>query len=148
MAPTTLDLGGRVVRVVPRSGHTSSDVSLEIDDPSVVFCGDLVWNAMFPNYVDAVPTQLSRSARALRRSKRTVYVPGHGALAKEPEFDRYIAMIDEVEHAARQAHAKGQAAAGLGASYALPAALGDWTLFNKVFFERAFAAWYRELDQR
>jgi glyoxylase-like metal-dependent hydrolase (beta-lactamase superfamily II) len=146
--PTVIDLAGHVVRVVPRSGHTASDVSLEVDDPSVVFCGDLVWNAMFPNYVDAIPTQLSRSARALRRQSKTLYVPGHGALAKEAEFARYIAMIDEVENAARRAHEKGQTAAEAGAAYALPASLGDWTLFNKVFFERAFTAWYRELDTR
>ncbi len=145
--PTVIDLGGRTIRVIPRSGHTSSDVSLEIDDPSVVFTGDLVWNAMFPNYVDAIPTQLSRSARALRRPKNTIYVPGHGALAKEAEFDRYIAMIDEVESAAKRGHEKGQTAAELGANYALPASLGEWTLFNKVFFERAFTAWYRELDK-
>jgi glyoxylase-like metal-dependent hydrolase (beta-lactamase superfamily II) len=144
-APTVVDLGGRTVRVIPRSGHTSSDVSLEIDDPSVVFCGDLVWNAMFPNYVDAIPTQLSKSARALRRKNATVYVPGHGALAKEAEFDHYIAMIDDVERAAKLGHEKGQTPAELGANYALPASLGEWTLFNKVFFERAFAAWYREL---
>jgi glyoxylase-like metal-dependent hydrolase (beta-lactamase superfamily II) len=146
--PTLLDLGGRSVRITPRSGHTSSDVSIELDDPSVVFCGDLVWNGMFPNYVDAVPTQLSRSARALRRSRETVYVPGHGALAKEKEFDRYVAMIDEVERAARVAHEKGVSAADAGASFALPGALGEWTLFSKVFFERAFAAWYRQLDRR
>jgi glyoxylase-like metal-dependent hydrolase (beta-lactamase superfamily II) len=146
--PTVVDLGGRTVRVIPRSGHTSSDVSLEIDDPSVVFCGDLVWNAMVPNYVDAIPTQLSKSARALRRKSATVYVPGHGALAKEAEFDRYIAMIDEIERAAKTAHGKGQTPAEAGANYALPVSLGEWTLFNKVFFERAFAAWYRELDKR
>jgi glyoxylase-like metal-dependent hydrolase (beta-lactamase superfamily II) len=146
--PTVIDLGGRTVRVIPRSGHTSSDVSLEIDDPSVVFCGDLVWNAMFPNYVDAIPSQLSRSSRALRRPRSTIYVPGHGALAKEAEFDRYLAMIDEVEHAATRGHEKGVTAAELGADYALPASLGEWTLFNKVFFERAFAAWYRELEKR
>src|SRR6185312_5678804 len=50
---TALDLGGRSVRLVPRLGHTESDVSLELDDPSIVFCGDLFWNAMFPNFVDA-----------------------------------------------------------------------------------------------
>src|SRR3954470_1232513 len=80
--PTTIDLGGRVVRVVPRHGHTASDVSLEIDEPSVVFCGDLFWNGMFPNYVDAVPSQLASSVRALRRSRETLYVPGHGALGR------------------------------------------------------------------
>jgi glyoxylase-like metal-dependent hydrolase (beta-lactamase superfamily II) len=145
---TAIDLGGVTVRVVPRSGHTSSDVSLELDDRNVLFCGDLFWNAMFPNYVDAIPSQLSKSARALKRTKATTYVPGHGALAKEAEFDRYLSMIDEIEAAAKRGHEKGQTAAELGANYALPASLGDWVLFNKVFFERAFTAWYRELDTR
>ncbi|HVT40186.1 MAG TPA: MBL fold metallo-hydrolase [Gemmatimonadaceae bacterium] len=146
--PTVLDLGGRSVRIIPRSGHTSSDISIELDDPSIVFCGDLLWNGMFPNYVDALPMQLSRSVRALRRSRETVYVPGHGALAKATEFDRYVAMIDEVERAARTAHDTGLPAHEAGASFALPGALGEWTLFNKAFYERAFTAWYRELDRR
>ncbi len=77
---TELDLGGRRVRVVPRLGHTSSDVTVELEDPSVVFCGDLVWNGMFPNYVDAIPSQLSKHVRDLIRSRETVYVPGHGRL--------------------------------------------------------------------
>jgi glyoxylase-like metal-dependent hydrolase (beta-lactamase superfamily II) len=145
--PTVVDLGGVTVRVVPRSGHTSSDVSLELDDRNVLFCGDLFWNAMFPNYVDAVPSQLSKSARALRRGTSVTYVPGHGALAKQAEFDRYLAMIEEIEAAAKRGHEKGQTAAELGANYALPPSLGDWVLFNKGFFERAFSAWYRELDK-
>ena len=144
-ASTTIDLGDRRVRIIPRSGHTDSDVSLEIDDPSVVFCGDLVWNAMFPNYVDAIPTRLAASVKALRRDHRTTYVPGHGALAREPEFDRYVTMLGEVEQAARKAHQQGISAADAGAAFTLPASLGEWTLFNKIFFERAFAAWYREL---
>jgi glyoxylase-like metal-dependent hydrolase (beta-lactamase superfamily II) len=144
-APTTLDLGGRTVRIIPRSGHTDSDVSLEVDDPSVVFCGDLVWNGMFPNYVDAIPTKLAASVKALRRTRSTIYVPGHGALARQAEFDRYVAVLNEVEQAARKARSEGKSAADAGAAYSLPPSLGEWTLFNKVFFERAFAAWYREL---
>jgi glyoxylase-like metal-dependent hydrolase (beta-lactamase superfamily II) len=144
-APTSLDLGGRAVRVVPRAGHTASDVSVELDEPSVVFCGDLVWNGMFPNYVDAVPTRLAASVRALRRARPTLYVPGHGALAREADYDRYAAMLGEVERAARAAHAEGVSAADAGARFALPPSLGEWALFNRVFFERAFAAWYREL---
>ncbi len=147
-AGTVIDLGGRVVRVTPRAGHTSSDVSLSLDDPNVVFSGDLVWNAMFPNYVDAIPTALSKSARAVRRDRNTTYVPGHGALAKEPELDRYLAMIDDVEAAARRAHEQGKTPQEAGAAYAPPPALGEWVLFNKVFYERAFTAWYRELDRK
>ncbi len=145
-SPSDIDLGGRVVRVIPRAGHTASDCSLELDDPSIVFCGDLLWNGMFPNYVDATPSELARSVKALRRSRATTYVPGHGAIAKEADFDRYESMLGEIERAAREAHAKGQTAAEAGVAYALPASLGEWVLFNKVFFERAFSAWYKELE--
>jgi glyoxylase-like metal-dependent hydrolase (beta-lactamase superfamily II) len=145
-APVALDLGARTVRVVPRAGHTSSDVSIEVDDADVVFCGDLVWNAMFPNYVDAVPTRLREAARALRRpGASTRYVPGHGAVADAAALDRYLGVLDEVERAARAAHGRGQPAADVGAAFTLPPSLGEWALFNRVFFERAFAAWYREL---
>jgi glyoxylase-like metal-dependent hydrolase (beta-lactamase superfamily II) len=142
---TTLDLGGRSVRVVPLTGHTLSDCALEIDEPNVVFSGDLVWNGMFPNYVDAVPSELARSVRSLRRTQATTWVPGHGPVAHQADFARYEAMLGEVEQAARAARAKGLSASEAGNAYALPASLGEWTLFNKVFFERAFAAWYKEL---
>lgn len=144
-ATTTIDLGGRRVRVVPRGGHTPSDCSLELDDPRVIFGGDLIWNGMFPNYVDAVPTQLAKSVKALRKARFDTIVPGHGALAKAPDVDRYIAMLDEVERAARAAYAAGQPAAEAGAAFRLPALLGEWVLFGKVFYPRAFEAWYKEL---
>ena len=142
---TTLDLGGRLVRVIPRTGHTESDVSLEIDDPSIVFGGDLFWNGMFPNFVDAVPTKLIASVRAMRRAKETTYIPGHGAVGRAPEYDRYIAMLGEVEQAARKAHAAGTPTADAGNAFTLSPSLGDWALFNKVFYTRAFEAWYKEL---
>ena len=142
---TTLDLGGRSVHIIPRDGHTDSDVSLELDDPSIVFCGDLFWNAMFPNFVDARPTRLAASVRALRRARETTYIPGHGAMGSAAEYDRYAAMLGEVERAARKAHAGGVTAADAGRAFALPASLGDWAMFSKVFYQRAFEAWYKEL---
>jgi len=148
LSPTdaaSLDLGGRVVRIIPRSGHTDSDISLELEDPSIVFCGDLFWNAMFPNFVDAIPTKLAASVRALRRTRDTVYVPGHGAIGRVTDYDRYVSMLDEVEHAARRARAANISAADAGKDFHLPAALGEWTMFSPVFFQRAFEAWYREL---
>jgi glyoxylase-like metal-dependent hydrolase (beta-lactamase superfamily II) len=142
---TSLDLGGRVVRIVPRSGHTESDVSLELDDPSIVFCGDLFWNAMFPNFVDAIPTKLAASVRAVRRTRETVYVPGHGAIGKATDYDRYVSMLDEVERAARKARAANVSAADAAKNFRLPTTLGEWTMFSPVFFQRAFEAWYKEL---
>lgn len=145
-AASTLDLGGRSVKLVPRLGHTNSDVSLEIDAPSIVFCGDLLWNAMVPNYVDAIPSKLSASVRALRRAAPTTYIPGHGAIADLAAYDRYIAVIDEIEKAARAGHAAGKTAAEAAAGFALPGSLGKWTLFSPQYYERAIGAWYRELN--
>lgn len=144
--PTVIDLGGRSVRLVPRDGHTDSDVSLHLADQDIIFCGDLFWNGMFPNYVDAIPTKLSASVRALRAGPSTKYIPGHGAIGHAADFDRYTAMIDEVEHAARAAHAAGTPVADAAARFTLSPTLGEWTLFSKAFFQRAFEAWYRELQ--
>ncbi len=144
-APTVLDLGGRSVRIVPRLGHTASDCTIELEEPSVLFGGDLLWNGMFPNYVDAQPRALRRAVQAVRAVGAKVMVPGHGAVATADDIARYVAVLDEVEGAARAAHAKGLPAGEAGAAFALPPSLGTWTLFNKVFFPRAFEAWYKDL---
>jgi glyoxylase-like metal-dependent hydrolase (beta-lactamase superfamily II) len=143
---SSLDLGGRAVRLVPRAGHTESDVSLELDEPGIVFCGDLFWNAMFPNFVDAIPTRLAASVRALRRNDDTIYVPGHGAIGRAADYDRYVTMLDEVEHAARASHAAGTPAPDAARAFSLPSSLGSWTLFGATFYQRAFEAWYRDLS--
>jgi glyoxylase-like metal-dependent hydrolase (beta-lactamase superfamily II) len=145
---TRLDLGGRSVTITPADGHTASDLSLRVSDPDVVFCGDLVWNGMFPNYVDAVPSHLTRSARALRAMRAGTYVPGHGAIATAGELEAYLGLLDDIERAARRAIASGQTAEAAGAAYRLPAAVESWTLFNPRYFERAIGAWMRELGAR
>jgi len=143
--PTEIDLGGVSVLVVPRRGHTDSDVSLEISDPAVIFCGDLVWNRMFPNYVDALPTRLTTNVRLLRTLGATTYVPGHGPLADEDDLERYQELLDDVEAAARRAFAEGTSAEEAGSRYRVPASLGEWTLFNPAYFGRAIGAWMKEL---
>lgn len=147
ISETVVDLGSRRVRIVPRAGHTSSDVSVELDDPSLVFTGDLVWNGMIPNYVDARPTELAQQVRALTRARSTVYVPGHGAVADAAAIERYVSVLGELEQAARVAFANGTPAAVAGKAFALPASLGQWALFGPTFYERAFVAWNRELSR-
>jgi len=144
-APTTIHLGDRSVRIVPRDGHTPSDVSIEVPDARVVYCGDLVWNRMFPNYRDATPSRLSTAVRALQAADATVYVPGHGPLADAMDLQRYIALLDHIEDAARRAHAQGIPAAEAAATYSIPEALGEWMMFSDRYFEVALGAWEREL---
>ncbi len=143
--PWEIDLGDRSLIVVPRRGHTESDVSIEVPDARVVFCGDLVWNGMFPNYVDATPSRLSREVRVLRAAGARTYVPGHGPLADTAALDRYVDLLDHVEAAARRALDRGLTAEEAGAAYILPPGLESWTLFSPGYFARALGAWMTEL---
>ncbi len=144
--PVEIDLGSRVVQVVPRRGHTASDLSVEVDGgEGPVWCGDLVWNAMFPNYMDAVPSRLSRTVRALQAIPAGVFVPGHGPLTDARAMSRYVALIDSVEETARYAWQRGMTADEAAESYEVPAELGDWMSFNPNFHLRAMQAWMDEL---
>lgn len=145
--PTEVDLGDRSLIIVPRRGHTDSDVTVELTDPSVVFCGDLVWNEMFPNYVDATPSRLTQAVTLMRASasEATIYVPGHGPVADIPALDRYLELLVDVETAARRALREGMTAEEAGDAYRLPETMRGWTLFSDSYFARAIAAWMDEL---
>jgi glyoxylase-like metal-dependent hydrolase (beta-lactamase superfamily II) len=144
-AELTLDLGGRTVRVTSRTGHTASDVTIAVDDPAVVWCGDLVWNGMFPNYVHATPSLKAASVRGLLRNDAARYVPGHGSLAERSDLERYLALLDDVEARARAAIGRGDPLEQAADAYRIPPALGEWVMFSPRYFRVAFEAWRREL---
>lgn len=143
--PLEIDLGGRTVRVTPRLGHTPSDLSVEVVDPPVVFCGDLVWNGMFPNYVDAIPSRLTRHCTELIGDPRAIYVPGHGELADAEGLQPYLRLLADVGRAAQMAFDEGLEVAEAAETYRPGRGLGDWMLFSPDYYEVAFRAWYREL---
>lgn len=140
-----IDLGGRRVRLRPLDGHTGSDLALWVDDAATLFAGDLVWYGMFPNFVDATPSRLSASVRALQQPSPRVLVPGHGLRSDAAGLARFVTLLDAVERAAREAKAAGVSAAEAGRAFTMPAGLEDWTLFSPNYFERAIGAWLREL---
>ena len=140
-----IDLGNRRVSLVPLSGHTRSDVALVDHDAGVTFTGDLMWNGMFPNFVDATPTRLSVSIRQLAQRSNHAFVPGHGAMANGASLTRYIDLLEHLESAARIGRTAGKSAVETAAGYAVPKSLGEW-MASKTGLERAMTAWYRELD--
>ena len=142
---TEIDLGGCKVRLHPRAGHTASDVTVELDDPSIVFYGDLLWNRMFPNYRDTTPTVFERSIRDAMRERETVYVPGHGPLAGAADVERLLEVLGGIEQVARKSWKEEITAVEAAASFELPESLGEWTLFSDSYFEVAIGAWHREL---
>ena len=143
---TEIDLGGRKVTITAREGHTSSDVTVEIDDPRVVWCGDLVWNRMFPNYRDAKPSRLIRHVREVLSDSDALYVPGHGALSDHAGLRPYIDMLEHVGEAAQAALDRGTPVEAAAAEYRVPESLGEWTMFSPRYYEVAFRAWASERD--
>jgi glyoxylase-like metal-dependent hydrolase (beta-lactamase superfamily II) len=145
-APGELDLGGRRVELVPRTGHTPSDVTPDLPEEGITWCGDLVWNGMFPNYMDAIPSRLSTAVRNLRATRRRIYVPGHGPLADSAAMAGYVEVIDGLEATARTARREGWTSEEAGARHRIPEHLGEWTLFNPNYYQRAVEAWMREWE--
>jgi len=141
----TIDLGGRSVKIHPRVGHTPSDVTVEIESPAISFCGDLVWNGFFPNYRDTLPSEFSKSLRALRRDSSTLYVSGHGPISDLATVDLLIEITDNIGEFSQRAHAKGTPVADAAKAYKLPDSAESWVLFSPNYFEVAIGAWYKEL---
>ncbi len=142
-APGTIDLGNRVLELMSLDGHTASDVALVDRNEGVLFTGDLVWNGMFPNYVDAIPTRLASSVELLSRIGAATIVVGHGAVADKPALTRYQDLLSDVERAARAGFRNGSGAKEVAAAYSVPATLGEW-MAGKPAIERAIDAWYKE----
>ena len=143
--PTEIDLGGRTVRLVARAGHTPSDLVLYVSAPRVVFCGDLLWNRYFPNYVDAIPTKLATHCEELLSDPEVRYIAGHGSLPTFEDARSYLGLIDLVGEAARRAFEAGRPADEAAAGFEIPKSLGEWTYFSPRYPEVAFNAWYRDL---
>jgi glyoxylase-like metal-dependent hydrolase (beta-lactamase superfamily II) len=145
---TELDLGGVTATLHSRGGHTASDVTVEVvstEGERVVFCGDLVWKDMFPNFVDAEPARLMRSVRALGADPGTIFVPGHGDLASGADMERYLAVLEHLEAHARAGVGAGTPPEAAAAAYVIPSEFGEWFRFSRRYNQLAIEAWYREL---
>ncbi|HUR94490.1 MAG TPA: MBL fold metallo-hydrolase [Gemmatimonadales bacterium] len=143
--PTELDLGGRRVRITPREGHTASDLTIEVVDPRVVWCGDLVWIGLFPNFVDATPSRQTAHVRKLLAEPASLWIPGHGSAARRTDLRGFLALLESVEAGARDAVRRGDPAAAAARQWRPPGALGEWVRFSDNYYEIAFQAWEREL---
>ncbi len=146
--PTQIDLGGRTVTITPRSGHTASDVTIEISDPQVIWTGDLYFNRIFPNYGDAIPDQLNDFAKHLHdMDNSAIIVPGHGPIADQAAIKVYREFLQEIENASKAAYKTGAPAKEAAKAYQLPKNLDDWLVWSPSNISRAFDAWYRILKK-
>lgn len=140
-----VDLGNRKVMLVNRSGHTNSDVTIEVVDPKVVWCGDLFFNRMFPNYGDAIPSRLEKYLESITAEKDVTYVPGHGPVADLTAMKQYKSLLRFVREAATDAFKAGDEIEASVKSFKLPDSLSEWAIWSPDNAKRAYVAWYREL---
>jgi glyoxylase-like metal-dependent hydrolase (beta-lactamase superfamily II) len=76
---TTIDLGGRVVRLFhPGRGHTDHDLAVYVPDARVLFAGDLVEQGAPPSFDDSDPLAWPDAVSRLLDTDPAVVVPGHG----------------------------------------------------------------------
>lgn len=102
----TLWLGTRKIAIRTLQGHTGGDSQVLVPDANVLFTGDLFWNHLLPNLVDANTTILLSSLRALEtmppQPATATYVPGHGELgnlAALQQFRTYLVTLrSDIEH--------------------------------------------------
>lgn len=142
--PFAIDLGDRTLHVRSTRGHTASDLIIEDLDANICYGGDLLWNGMFPNFVDADPRAWRLAIETVPSATRARLVPGHGSLMDAAARARFATLLDTLEEAARRAHRDGQSIDQLAAEWRVPEALGDW-MASPAAIRRAIAAWYRAL---
>ena len=123
----------------------ASDVTIELVDPKIVWCGDLFFNGMFPNYSDAVPSNLKDYAAQLAKLKETSFVPGHGPVADLDAVKSYQDFLEFVQSAAEAAHKAGKSEEDGAKDFKLPDSLKSWFIWSPDVVKRAYVAWYREL---
>ncbi len=141
----TIDLGGRTLVLHQRSGHTPSDLTVHVDDPRVVFTGDLVFNGLFPFYGDAIPSRWLESLGNLLDDDQSTFVPGHGSVASRDDLKPYMELMRHTADAAKQAFEKGVPASEAWQQYTIPESLGEWGKFRPDVYRFAFEAWEKEL---
>ena len=145
---TVIDLGDRIVKLINRNGHTPSDVTIEVVDPKVIFCGDLFFNRVFPNYSDATPSKLAEYAKLLEQSKDVILVPGHGPVADQKAVKNYQEFLAFVGDYAQTAHKAGDSIKDAAAGFKLPKPLEDWLVWSPQNARLAMNAWYKELGKK
>lgn len=91
-----IDIGGVVVKILLTPGHTSMNLSVYIEDESVLFCGDVIISDYIPNLEDGEEDDWKEwilSIEKIQEISPEVIIPGHGdILSKEKQINEITRM--------------------------------------------------------
>ena len=143
--PMKVDLGGREVVIETYPGHTPGDLILRVPDADVVFTGDLIFNHSYPATFDAdVLGWLKTLDTFGRYGRKTVFVPGHGAVCGQEGVELLKSVFADLAQHARQMAQMGVPLREAQARYAVPEQFKTLGLFTWGFcIDQAVAQFYQ-----
>jgi glyoxylase-like metal-dependent hydrolase (beta-lactamase superfamily II) len=105
----TLWVGSRPVVVHTLLGHTGSDSAVLVPDAHVLFGGDLLWNARFPNLIDATTDAWIKTLdMGLAAHPDATFVPGHGDVGNAEFVRVFRNYLSDLRTAVGEARAAGK----------------------------------------
>ena len=129
----TIDLGGRVVEVFHRAGHTGSDSLVAVPDAKVLFGGDLVQRRTIPGLTFSnTEAWLATLDELIRSHPDWTFVPGHGGVAKPLDVRFFRDYLRGLRLAVMRAMQEGKTGADLVEAVRpqLAAKYGSWAEFS------------------
>ena len=131
----TIDLGGRVVEVFHRAGHTGSDSLVAVPDAKILFGGDLVQRRTIPGLtVSNTEAWLATLDELIRTHPDWTFVPGHGGVAKALDVRFFLDYLRGLRFAVMRAMQEGKTGAALVEAVRpqLAAKYGTWAEFSQA----------------
>lgn len=142
----TLYLGSREIIVKSYPGHTGGDsvviVPATDGGHDVVFCGDIFWNHLLPNLIDANTKAQAQSLKILSgigaagpqpgAGSTTVFVPGHGELGNLQDLEAARTYLLDLRAMVARAIKEGKTGDAVVAAVMpeLKAKYGQWGIFQ------------------
>jgi len=142
--PLKVDLGGRAVVIETHPGHTPGDLILRVPDEDIVFSGDLIFNHSYPVTIDADMLGWLKTLDAFGRfGRKTVFVPGHGAVCGQEGVELLKSVFADLAQHARQMAQMGVPVREAQARYTVPEQFKTLNLFAWGFcIDQAVAQFY------
>lgn len=140
----TLYLGSRELIVKSYPGHTGGDSVVIVPDEgghTVVFCGDLFWNRLLPNLIDATTSAWLQTLEKLPNELRdansegagaAVFVPGHGEVGNLQDVEAFRTYLTDLREMVSGPVKEGKQGDALVAAVMpeLKAKYGQWGIFD------------------
>jgi len=143
--PMKVDLGGLEAVLETYPGHTPGDLILRIPAQDIVFTGDLLFSHSYPVTFDADVLGWMKTLDTFGRyGRKTVFVPGHGAICGQDGIDLLKSVFGDLAQHSRQMAQLGVPLAEAQARYAVPEQYKTLPLFSWGFcIDRAVAQFYQ-----